>query len=62
MHLLTGFMRKEDKNPLRYITRGMVAMNLYGAVSSSAQTWLEGLGHPGHPFRPALLTLGRLRE
>lgn len=27
IHLLTGFMRKEEKKPLRYITSGMVAMN-----------------------------------
>lgn len=26
MSLLTGFMMKEDKKPLRYITNGMVAM------------------------------------
>lgn len=27
MSLLTGFMMKEDRKPLRYITKGMVAMN-----------------------------------
>lgn len=31
IHLLTGFMRKEEKKPLRYITSGMVAMNFCGA-------------------------------
>lgn len=30
MHLFTGFMRKEEQKPLRYITSGMVAMNLLG--------------------------------
>lgn len=27
MSLLSGFMTKEERKPLRYITRGMVAMN-----------------------------------
>ena len=27
MSLLTGFMMKEDRKPLRYITNGIVAMN-----------------------------------
>lgn len=46
IHLLTGFMRKEEKKPLRYITSGMVAMNFcqgrVGMGVSGPASWAWG--------------------
>lgn len=62
MHLLMGFMRKEEKKPLRYITSGMVAMNfcwgraVTGNLGMAHQAW----GPSSLPYH--WLTLGRLRE
>lgn len=62
MHLFTGFMRKEEQKPLRYITSGMVAMNLCGVERAQAhQALLSRLRDPC-PSLPAWLTLGRWRE
>lgn len=63
IHLLTGFMRKEEKKPLRYITSGMVAMNFCRAERARArQEGRSGWRCCPAPPRPAPLTLGRLRE
>lgn len=61
IHLLTGFMRKEEKKPLRYITSGMVAMNFCRA-ERARQEGRSGWRCCPAPPRPAPLTLGRLRE
>ena len=62
MHLLTGFRRKEERKPLRYITSGMVAMNF---CRGRAGTGVSGVAHQARgpaPPPPGQLTLGRLRE
>lgn len=61
IHLLTGFMRKEEKKPLRYITSGMVAMNFCRA-ERARQEGRSGWRCCPAPPRPTPLTLGRLRE
>lgn len=62
MHLFTGFMRKEEQKPLRYITSGMVAMNLCGVErAQTRRAWLSRLKDPC-PNLSARLTLGRWRE
>lgn len=62
MHLFTGFMRKEEQKPLRYITSGMVAMNLCRVERAQThQALLSRLRDPC-PSLPARLTLGRWRE
>lgn len=63
MRLLTGFMRKEEKKPLKYITRGMVAMNFCGGSGNGGQEGCldrECISYYLHT-QPQL-TLGNLRE
>ena len=62
MHLFTGFMRKEEQKPLRYITSGMVAMNLCGVERVQAHQALLCRLRVPCPSLPARLTLGRWRE
>lgn len=52
MHLLTGFMRKEERKPLKYITRGMVAMNFCCGKGGGGQRGLPGRRDGVHATRP----------
>lgn len=54
IHLLTGFMRKEEKKPLRYITSGMVAMNFCRAKRAWAHQEGCSGSAPAVPPRPPL--------
>lgn len=63
MRLLTGFMRKEEKKPLKYITSGMVAINFCGGRGNNSQEGYlnrEPISHYLHTHPQ--LTLGKLRE
>lgn len=52
IHLFTGFMRKEERKPLMYITRGMVAM--YFCKRQGQGDELRIIGTGPLPMRPRL--------
>jgi hypothetical protein len=63
MRRLTGFMRKEEKKPLKYITRGMVAMNFCGGRGNGGPEGHLKRGPISHHLHTLpQLTLGKLRE
>lgn len=44
IHLFTGFMRKEERKPLMYITRGMVAMYFCKRQGLGDELWVISMG------------------